>query len=684
MNRKWLMVVCAAVVVLGTLAVRWRVTASGMDGMPPAGRVAWVAEGKLWVKDLPDGRARQLAAGENISRPAWSPTGRWLLFRRGEDLWLVGLRDERPHLVTRKVGQFSWSSSADVFAFTTAGDELLAGSPESEKPRVLVKREPGVDLGRIAWSPDGKWVAFEKQKIEPGTSPSAGIWKVEVAAGTVKRVYNTGLSQDEVERRFGSVPRLAGWSPDGQMVVFWLGPLSASIEADGLPLYLAPAGGCEEPQPLAGNEPDSWENAVLVRLDSLAAGASRDRLAFIFGGGRETWTNKRLAVYNIRTGKLIPITGRDQAVVNAVWSPDEKLLVYSAGPEIKSAEREAYDRWARRALAGRRLWAVDVDGGRARQFTNDTAYRDERPLFSADGRHILFVRLDGENCASLWLVRPDGSGLRQVVEKIGPLTGEFTFGYYGAVAWEDMFAYWPGIADAELINAAKGTPEAKKLLAKYPWAQIVVVRSGSPAVDFRVDKLEGDDKPGPYLRLRVLIDPDTVAPAGRFLDLNGTVVRRDIVRLLDEETCFGSRLPYLNPAYGVYLEFPRHWRPRPGYEAAGVPLSYGGDDGFFLVNAMNGEGWTPEEVARHEASHKLKPYGERPRLEKTTVNGREGYFVIPSPELGAGAGACYVVRYPRPVAIMGEKYHYFILCADAKHIRDLAASLRFIDGEGRG
>ena len=677
------LILVVAALVLGALAVRWRISDLSAGKLPAAGRVAWVAEGKLWVKDLPDGRARALAAGENISRPAWSPTGRWLLFRRGEDLWLVGIDRGEARRVAQGVGEFAWSPAADAFAFT-AGGELCAGEPEKDGLRVLVKEEAGVDLGRIAWSPDGKWVALERQKIEPGVPGYADIWKANAASGAVARVYTCRLHFDREKGVVGEVPRLAGWSPGGEMVILWRGPCSASIEADGLPLGLAPAGGCEEPVPLARKGWESgkgwdwetaWESAVLVRPNFLVTAPGK--LAVIVGAGRETWVNKRLAVYDFRTGGLAFLTGTDQAAVDPAFSPDGKLLAYSAGSAGKGGEIEAE---LRSLLGSRKLWAVDTNGGKPRRLTNDPAYRDERPLFSADGRYIFFARLDKEGRTSLWLVRPDGSGLERVVEKIGPLTEEFAFGYYGAVAWDELFAYWPGFTDAVLINAAKSTPEAKKFLAKYPWAQVLVDRSEKPAVDFRVDKLEGDDKPGPYIRLRVLVDPDTVAPAGRFLDLNGTVVRRDILRRLDEETVFGSRLPYLNPAYGVYLEFPRDWRLRPGYgDVAGIPESYGGPDGFFSLGASGAEGLTSEEVARGLASHKLKPYGERPRLEKTAVSGREGCFVFPSPELGAGAGACCVVPYPRPVAIMGEKYHYFILYADAKHIRDLAASLRFID-----
>ncbi len=52
----------------------------------------------------------------------------------------------------------------------------------------------------------------------------------------------------------------------------------------------------------------------------------------------------------------------------------------------------------------RRLWMIDADGGEPEQLTDDPGYRDERPLWSADGSHLLFARFDAENRASLWLI----------------------------------------------------------------------------------------------------------------------------------------------------------------------------------------------------------------------------------------------------------------------------------------
>jgi Tol biopolymer transport system component len=64
----------------------------------------------------------------------------------------------------------------------------------------------------------------------------------------------------------------------------------------------------------------------------------------------------------------------------------------------------------------RRIFVVDIrdDDPQPRPITDDPAYRDERPLWSHDGSAILFTRMDGRDCASLWLV-PSADGTPQRV-----------------------------------------------------------------------------------------------------------------------------------------------------------------------------------------------------------------------------------------------------------------------------
>ncbi|MEW6172273.1 MAG: hypothetical protein AB1510_04295, partial [Bacillota bacterium] len=404
-------------------------------------------------------------------------------------------------------------------------------------------------------------------------------------------------------------PRLAGWSPDGGQILFWLGPLSASLEADGLPLYTVNAAGgsavrCADVM-VGETKLEPLEDTLLVRPRSFLTESCAYRMALIVGGGRETWANKRLGVFHLQTNKLIFVSLEDQAVADAAFSPGGERLAYSAGPAAGSAGTADPEV----LLAGRRIWTVDEERRAPRQVTGDQNYRDEMPAWSADGNHIFFARLDRSGRASLWLMRPDGSGLKQVVAGLSPLPEDFRFGYYGDVPWERFYSYWPGLTDTVLIAAAKETPEARKFLAIYPHAEATVDRSGALAVDFKTGApvING----GGFLKLRVFIDPATNHPEGRFIEYRDRVIKENLLEYLKKEPLDEARFIYRNAVYGVSFVYPARWRPCHDYgRAGGVSLRYEGEDGFFMVNAMNGEGWSLEEVARNEAFHKLMPYGK--------------------------------------------------------------------------
>jgi Tol biopolymer transport system component len=83
-----------------------------------------------------------------------------------------------------------------------------------------------------------------------------------------------------------------------------------------------------------------------------------------------------------------------------------------------------------------------ADGSSKAQLTNDPRYRDERPQWSADGRHLLFVRIDllsETRAASLWLLDLQTNDLEEVVPRIDDL------GFPSRelhTSWDVSFDWW--------------------------------------------------------------------------------------------------------------------------------------------------------------------------------------------------------------------------------------------------
>lgn len=126
---------------------------------------------------------------------------------------------------------------------------------------------------------------------------------------------------------------------------------------------------------------------------------------------------------------------------------------------------------------------------------------------------------------------------------------------------------------------------------------------------------------------------------------------------------------YSNSTYNVTFQYPASWQP------------YEGEDGFFQLSAISGEGLPIDEVYRFEAYHKLQPYGSQPKIESLKIEGQEARLILPSDdqpqEIRSQAGL--IIQYPNPIQISGTTYYYFVLWAEQNHIRKIAETLRFIE-----
>jgi serine/threonine protein kinase/Tol biopolymer transport system component len=441
------------------------------------------------------------AAGEETA-PTISPDGSTVAYstRLGGswDIYSqrVGGRNAAPIVndPQRDEGGAAFSPDGSLIAFHESDDlgGIFVAGATGESVRRLT--DVGFDP---AWAPDGRQLAFGTEEIVDPASRvgDSTLHVVEAAGGSPRRL----VDGDGVQ---------PSWSPSGQRIAYW------SNTGGQRDIYTVPAGGGTR---LAVTQDAAIDWSPVWSPDGRFIYFASDR-----GGAMNLW---RIAVdessghthgrpepvtAGVQASAALPRFSKDGsrlafrsrvAAVNPVAIPFDPATGRAGAPFLLDTQNNAripsdVSRDGKQIAfynLGDRQEDVFVGSldGRMRRVTDD-APRDRAPVFSPDGRSLLFYSTRDGNWA-VWTIGLDGSNLRKIAGEaagavyvhVSPKADAIAFvSTSGRVVYTAPLPPVAGVSPAELpgtrlgakyFNPTGWSPDGRRL------AGILISESGRPA-----------------------------------------------------------------------------------------------------------------------------------------------------------------------------------------------------------
>ena len=363
--------------------------------------------------------------------PSLSPDGKSLVYARDGDIYSQRVGGKNPLNLTKD------SPADDTHPAFSPDGERIAFRSERDGGGIFVMGATGEAVKRVtnfgfnpAWSPSGKEIvcALEGVRDPSGriASPSQ-LWVVDVATGE-KRLISKG---DAVQPH---------WSPHGLRIAYW-----GTQKGGQRDILTIPAGG-GNPVPVTDDAALDW-NPVW----------SPDGKRIYFASDRAGTMNLWRVPVEETSGKVLgapePVTTPSAYSAHVSFSRDGRRFAYVQSVIRDNLQQVGFDpttetvvgqpTWITRGskLANypdispdgewvvfnnqgekqEDLFVVRNDGTGLRQLTDDPA-RDRHARWSPDGKRISF-HSDRSGKYEIWTINPDGSGLQQVTYSGGAFYG---------------------------------------------------------------------------------------------------------------------------------------------------------------------------------------------------------------------------------------------------------------------
>jgi len=188
---------------------------------------------RVYTVPVSGGKPTQIVFGPMYSGyPCWSPDGEWIAFGQSEYLANENKSIERLCIIPSEggkvqalvsgltgeyckyaFGQMAWSPDGKNIAYPSYHDDSTGGVSivpvEGGEPELLVQLESRHHALAVAWSPDGSNIAY--CEYNPRSKSGGGIWILPISTRQPYKL-RTGLDFEEVW--------MISWSPDGRKIAF--------------------------------------------------------------------------------------------------------------------------------------------------------------------------------------------------------------------------------------------------------------------------------------------------------------------------------------------------------------------------------------------------------------------------------------------------------------------------------
>jgi TolB protein len=299
-------------------------------------------------------------------------------------------------------GTFPGKNGRIAFIFAPSNPANMLGnvytmSPSGSDVRQVTSLPPNTSANAAAWSPDGRQIVFAE--FPPQNAPGQ-LWLMN-ADGSNLHLLLSELSYGDYEPSF---------SPDGNTIVFTRCPTTGT---NGCAIYRVQADGTGLTA-ITNFEPSVSDFEPWYSPDG-------QTIAFVNGGRGGVLLGIYLVNADGSNVRLLtpPWIGGDAPS----WSPDGRKVAFSSNGSV-------FDHFG--FALNEEIWAINTDGTGLTRLTRTNedwhgylnAPHDTVPSWSPDGNAITFARLSPSLANSaIYVMNPDGSGLRQVLTLPGSPPG---------------------------------------------------------------------------------------------------------------------------------------------------------------------------------------------------------------------------------------------------------------------